>query len=567
MSQKYYDVSTASSGDIKSLSYDTKIRLAEIAIKTKNNDSLKNILAVMEYPQNILVEACEYYNSDAVKLIIKATEASTKSFNNEYFKQGKWIENNYFMYDDFDIINSHIDQKGIKSEITRYLFAEISKEFITSFHLNILSKAVTKTDFFEICSSKELDLTDAKFKDLKLSAYEYEDIEPILTINETNNKTLVNILLSHTYSDNLSPEYIANIYIKLYNLSPISKEMMAYTAALLTQGDNLKIIFEEGSNSYYSQDSNTIKINTSFAGNSIFNIESVLIHEVGHFIYDKLFESDAMPFDLTEIKIIAKDLYREFVNDPIHNNFFNDEILPIIFNGGLKNFWQMWTQYIKAARMPIDKAMELLKFDSSECQKYIDPNSYAQCFISASKINMFFFNGWGKLELIATKPGEDPIPGEVAIPDELYLSLLSIYSNETETCIATQNPYQSTKDIIIDWVNNEMIPQLIDGLALTPQQVHFLDRIGDYINRGDGIITSDLMHSEERLIELIVRASELRASIGSEKDLIESFSLLEDFHHQYASAKTCNYLSDHPETSSMIFYEGANSILEDVCLI
>ena len=228
MSQKYYDVSTASSGDIKSLSYDTKIRLAVIAIKTKNNDSLKNILAVMEYPQNILVEACEYYNSDAVKLIIKATEASTKSFNNEYFKQGKWIENNYFMYDDFDIINSHIDQKGIKSEITRYLFAEISKEFITSFHLNILSKAVTKTDFFEICSSKELDLTDAKFKDLKLSAYEYEDIEPILTINETNNKTLVNILLSHTYSDNLSPEYIANIYIKLYNLSPISKEMMDY---------------------------------------------------------------------------------------------------------------------------------------------------------------------------------------------------------------------------------------------------------------------------------------------------------------------------------------------------
>jgi hypothetical protein len=61
MSQKYYDVSTVSSGDIKSLSYDTKIRLAEIAIKTKNNDSLKNILAVMEYPQNILVEACEYY--------------------------------------------------------------------------------------------------------------------------------------------------------------------------------------------------------------------------------------------------------------------------------------------------------------------------------------------------------------------------------------------------------------------------------------------------------------------------------------------------------------------------
>ena len=195
------------------------------------------------------------------------------------------------------------EQKENMSKIFKLILECLNKDDITLKILQNFTLFITKEEFEVFIHTKKIDLTQDKFNELDISSYKLEPFKAILFKNHSISdyiltKTapggILGLLLSRTYSDELSIEEISNIYHKLYDLSPISKEIITYTAALISKNNSIKIRFDKDIGTHYNPLQNLININTDFMKESIFNIESVVIHEMGHYIYEQLFKTDSI---------------------------------------------------------------------------------------------------------------------------------------------------------------------------------------------------------------------------------------------------------------------------------
>ena len=115
---------------------------------------------------------------------------------------------------------------------------------------------------------------------------------------------------------------------------------------------------------------------------------------------------------------------------------------------------------------------------------------------------------------------------------------------------------------IIQWAVEKYVPELRQKLNLTENQVHFLERIADYVNRGKHILEGHDNSTycnfgrnveQEKYVELIVRSTEFKAA-GLDKDLTDSFDELDQFHLQINSPVFCQYIQT-TNVTSMLFAE------------
>ena len=90
------------------------------------------------------------------------------------------------------------------------------KEFINTEVLQTLFTILSKQDFENLYKSKAIDIKSEAFKDLALKHYELQDNK--FALKAIGNNPIIKLLISHSYSENLSSEEIAEIYQKLYNL-------------------------------------------------------------------------------------------------------------------------------------------------------------------------------------------------------------------------------------------------------------------------------------------------------------------------------------------------------------
>lgn len=289
-------------------------------MKSVNEDLLKEKHFLVNY--NALQRAIEELDVKAVKIILEEISDlsiltnNRMSFGKELVKDNdikKWI---------------HIeDYESKRKEILKLYLEFMPKEGITMEILQFLSEVLSKKNFENFYKIKGINLKDETFKDLNLKHYEAEDY-PLLKLN-SNNQNVTNILLSKTYSKDMTFEQVNKIYHKLYNLHPISNEMLKYSAHLISENNDIKIIFADNVTSSYHHLSNKIFIDTNFLKEPIFNIESVVIHELGHFVYKQIFDFEAAPFNITPLKTIKSNFYykhKDYMNDSYVQNILSDEL-------------------------------------------------------------------------------------------------------------------------------------------------------------------------------------------------------------------------------------------------
>jgi hypothetical protein len=516
---------------LKSYSISAKSELAERAIDKKDYSGLKHLLNNMDDIASVVYEAIDRLDVEAIKLVVDRAKKIDKS----WYKDGSYINeqqiNNLFNNNDH-IINNISDIKGKRVEILKILLA--AKEYITPKELQKLANILSKQEFDDFCKDKNIDLSEEKFKSLELSQYELDSMNPVLTLKSETSYTSLDLLLSRTFSDKLSLEQLKNIYLNLYKLDPIAKEMLVYTAALISQDNNLRIMFKEDMDSSYLPEQNIIKIDSNFIKETVLNIESVLIHEIGHFIYYQALSNDAMPFSLAPITALVQGYraeYKEYINDPFLDSTVQ---YKIFFNStGMQDIAEVIKpviNYEEAARKPIDKAAELLNMDSAEYNKYLFTQEYTEYFKANSYIDLFYLNGQAGFKIETNS--------SAIIPDNVFDNVLNIYLSKQD--ISLENPFiQETREDIIQWAVEELLPNLVRELQLSPKQIHYLDRVADYVNRGNHLLGEySAWNDNEKYVELIVRAMEFKAA-GLGSDLTDPFQSLEQFHIEHVSPVLC----------------------------
>jgi|GEM_PF-5431695 len=487
-----------------------------------------------------------------MKLIVLA-ETDAKDYYRTTYSQSQL--NNIFDHTSETMFLDIENPNANRVAILKIILDSLNKKEITLEFLQALAEHVSKQEFEDFCARKELDLTEDKFKKLDLSQYKYEELEPVVALEEGQNKSLLNLLLSRTFTDSLTKDEVTSIYSKLYHLDPIAKEMLTYTAALISQNNSIKIIFAEDTSSFYMSSQNIIKVSSAFKNEKIFNIESVTIHEIGHFVYDQLFKFDATPFNFSKIVPIIKLLFIEreqyefFYNEEIELNFLQDLSKNDHFVEQLvEAIKPIQLQYLTAAKQPVDKVVELLSLDDSSYDKYLGVNAYTEHLKFYSHIDLFFLNS-------ANGISTDKHP--IEIPNNVFHSILNVYLSEHSTC-PDEYPYfenaekEISKKEVITWASEEFLPKIIAEFGFSPNQIHFLERMADYINRGEHLLSeSQYSHSgngNEKYAELIVRAMELKAA-GLDQELVETFKGLEEYHIDQVSPDICLYIQNSPAAS------------------
>ena len=244
---------------LKAYSGNARYKLALQSLIEKDYLALRCSLKHMDDFYGILNDSVERLDLEAVKLIVARAENSDR----KYIKDGSYI-NQYLLRHLLDknsearfLQIENADKK--RAEIFKVLLKSKETSNITLQELQKLADILPKEQFEGFCKSKDIDITCDKFKDLELSQYSLEGLTQLLKLeNQTNN--VINLLLSRTFSDQLTIEQVKEIYSNLYNLDPIAREMLVYTGALINQNHPIKIMFGGKEGSYYSPEQNIIKI-------------------------------------------------------------------------------------------------------------------------------------------------------------------------------------------------------------------------------------------------------------------------------------------------------------------
>ena len=249
-----------------------------------------------------------------------------------------------------------------------------------------------------------------------------------------------------------------------------------------------------------------------------------------------------MPFDINPLIKFLQPAIKDIEND----QFFNKDatILYRILSdqNKIENLYNLsipFLQYEVAAKKPIDKAAELLLVNKAEYDKYLFTQEYTEYFKQNSYIDVFFLN--------ADAAFSTEKKTESSTPDHVFDNILSIYLANHDDC-TINNPFSkiTTREEIIRWTVEEFLPKIVTELNLSPKQIHFLERIADYINRGEHLLEgsgSCSNNENEKYVELIVRAMELKAAkVGD--DITASFQSLEQYHIQYVSPAICTAIEN-----------------------
>jgi len=518
--------------------------LAIDAIRQEDYQGLEHILKYMEYCLNVLDEAVERLNVKAVQIL--STHKSASSYNivhfmNDYFVNSKLI-------DDVNLPSKEVKIFKILIDIKKY-FSKIE--------LEMLALVVSKTEFDKFCQDKKVNLTDPMYKDLDLSCYELDGLEPLLDTYQVTQPSVVDVILSRTYSSIINQSEARSSYERLLNLDPIAREMLTYLALDIQQGDTVKIHFSPNATSSYDNANNRISVETCFFEDKVHTFNSVLIHEIGHYFYDHLFRFNAMPFKFEGVKDM-KALEEKLSGSKEADKYFDFSIgVRFLFDKDLHKFVYDYFDKIKvyenAARKPVYKAAELLEVNATDMDKYEYTNEYTEYFKQNSIIDIFYLSASNKYRNEVRSVSAKDLPGDIL---KSLMDIYNTYHSEVSDDVCVEHsPFELQQDIcteitptsLIQWALKIFLPEVMEELQLTPTQVHFLERIADYINRDTHEFSSEVEDDEvSKYAELIVRYAELKA-VNVEEDILDSFSGLVDFHHSQVSDLVEKKVAEHKE--------------------
>jgi hypothetical protein len=336
-------------------------------------------------------------------------------------------------------------------------------------------------------------------------------VKPLHTLSNATNPSIVDVILSRTFTKDFSEEYMRKLYSFLLQLDAIANEMLTYMALSISKGDPIKIYLEEGEGAAYQITSNSIHIDSTFFNDKHFNLASSLIHEIGHNFYDKIFKNTALPIN-------RKHLENLNISEPI--NIMH--AINLLHQSNDPKLLSVINSFEEASKQPVNKAAELLGMDIKIMDKLQYVNEHTAYFKLNSIIDIFYLNF-----LSYASP-------KAPISHDMMVSVLNIYYDQEYNKVPEFIYVSQT--VAVNFVLEQFLPQVVSELNLTESQIHFLMRISNYVNRGNHQYSDNLNTNLEfeKYIELIVRYSELKAA-GIEDELLLSFSKLVEYHLAEAS--------------------------------
>jgi hypothetical protein len=512
---------------------------------------------------SIVSDAIDELDVEAVQIIMEQAKDSifTSGYNLEYLF-GKLFDNmkkKPFGFEDIEARRDKILKIGLDY---------IPKSFVTTEFLQTLSKVLSKDEFESFYKSKAIDLKDESFKSLDLKQYELLDSAPVLKINHSN-ANVVNLLLSRTYSTDISLEKIEGYYQNLYKLHPIAKEMLAFLAHSIADNNDFKIIFGKGLTSSYDSHKNIVMIDSDFQKEAIFNIESVIIHEFGHAVQNLVFNFSSLPFSLKGLMDVFSEYYNQYndyMKDPYVQNIWTSQmkqdLIKLLNSAEVQELEKVLSVYEQAARKPIDHAATLMKFNISEYASYNSSKQIAEYVKDHSTIDLFHVNNALGISIETNY-------NSTSMPDNIFNNFYRVYLEEEIQC-KVSSPYslELSRAEIIKWGTEEFFPKLVSDLGIDAKQIHYLERVGDYVNRGEHLLEEDSnwhytpsFKAVEQYVELIVRSMEFKAA-GI--DQANSFGDLDNFHMNYVSPQIHKLIEESYQQKMALYHEIMPEVMGDV---
>lgn len=529
-------------------------KLIEKAVKHQDYAGLKHALNNFD-DQSIIGSLVE----QAIKFIdvtaISIADLHIKAHPSVYQVTDQRLRDIFDNDNEMSFGSTNKDELNLKRiSIFKMVISWLKPEQITISNLKLITQKLPKADFEYFCANKSLDLN--KFPDLDLSSYKYNNANSIVPLDPDKVPSVIDILLSRTYADTLVASKVYAMYQELYNLDPIAKEMLTYMAVLIKAGNDVKVIIEPNAASSYNENTNIIKVDPDFKDVNEFTTSSVLIHEIGHFFYHQLFQADSMPFLVRDI--VAK--FNELKEDDFIDDDFQMDIQFFKHEPSLVSLISMLGKYENAAKQPLHKAAELLQVIGALPEKYSFTSEHAEYFKQSTIIDLFLLNslvGYGfKNEGVSSKE----------TPWHVYKTILDIYMQYSgpghNSCpsIDKSRLKDLTQSDVETWALEQFLPHIVTTLNLDAKDIHFLQRIADYVNRGEHMYDDNCnRNNSEKYAELIVRYLELKAA-DAKADVVESFEGLAQYHRDFVSPIAQQVIGQYQDTCNNVTGE------HNVCL-
>jgi hypothetical protein len=547
--------------------------MLELAIEKKNYFALKHILyngikhdnnsnyQVLNPLSTPIYGAIENIDKDAIAVIVNFINDPINSYFKNVYAVNSCMWGKIYAQDPME------DQKDpqLQKDIFLSLLDIRTNETIGIGDLSFLSSVVSKAEFDQFIQNKNINITTMLSGGLDLVKYKYEDAKPVIAVDDANSKYLIDFLLNSTYSDTISGEDIKTMYHTIYNTSDDAKLMLTYVSALIATGNPVRIIFDQGLQSSYATLEEIIRIDSKFLNESMPFISSVLSHEINHYIYNQAFSNNAKPFNIKELKESGVKI-KELIDSLEHQEVFFSNYKTLFAtiskellsdNSSLSRAIDIYYQYKIAAKAPLAHAAKLLQINSIAAN---DTYSWVEHLKFNSDIDVFLFQNKFILS-------EKSAHNNMQASDSEYITLSNAYFKHMK------KPHSFNKSEIVTWAKEDFYPELIKQLNLSNEQVYFLERISDLVNRaqfltpnfeGTCYIGDD--NNAALDVELMVRMLELNIVIGNEAEIMQSFAGLNKYHQEHVKPVLCEFLIANANISSLPFSgETNNTNLDGLC--
>ena len=407
---------------------------------------------------------------------------------------------------------------------------------ITKNDLENYAKVASLPKLFKLIIERKVNIAEMN---LIFPQYEVEYHQPLMKGSRHN--SIEDILLTHTYSYSMNLTEVRSIYSNLLNNSKMASDVMHYAAINIINGDDLKIFFGpkfEGFEGGYIPFLNYVIVNPSYAK---FTNENVAIHELSHYALCNLNPNTrCAPFDISKLSFLNS------AQDDLYGYRLNSNMGEVKFFQELKDDASIFLQYEQAAKLVFIKAGKLLGLSEEEFAPYSFSKDFILYFKDNSLIDLFFnspsltfsqkkVNSQAYYQYINEFYPEQSINKQLNFEDlKSYYELCPVKVNFEYISLLRFEENDNVRNQI-DFVKDYYFSYFKDQKNLTDNQVWFLERMADLVNREKDIYDIKSSYYNEHApnyyqyyVELIVRYPELKAS-NMDQDILDSFSGLIQF--------------------------------------
>lgn len=509
-------------------------KIIESYIKQEKYEDLNIALSAHENNLSVLYRAIDYWEPTIIKAILDNTKKGDASLHHIIDRVISSIdESNYFDSLPPKLLNkTEKEFYNIKSKIINLLI-NFKMENIKQINTSQEEQIKMDQNSVEILAQYNDDTFLVKFiEDNKIDVLEFKDtMIPYLLFKEAKLITqkvpakcaMQEVLLARTYLIDLdSTNLVESAYTDLLGW-PETKKILSYVATEIVKGDKLKILFT--TSSYYNPMKNLICI--ELHPQDGFTKESIIAHEFSHFVMEKLYKNESLPFQISSLKniLLSKD------NQNIKSNYSFNCNLDKLGNEGMQEASIILAKYLKydqAALEPLRMAEDMLSFKVKESIN--NAIEYTKYLKECTLLPLFYLSSYDKFSEKAKKSlyeslNKDPLMQKTVTL--LASNLLELdYIKEKED---NHRLFADDNKSSLEYLLNTCLPLISEKFKLFKCDIQFLERVADILFRKD---------NADRGTEHIVRYPEFAVMSRQDKlldnpKILKSFKLLANYWDDY----------------------------------